>query len=365
VNIDMLIIDDRRTEQLVDALEKLLSELPGVRVHSKSLEARVGRGEVDARLEISVKNKPATLLIERKNSIYPRDVRSSLWHIRHLANQFSESSPTIPVVTAPSISDGAKELLRAEGIGYFEGSGSLFLSGDGIYILLDRPPSKIALKDNRSLFSDRRSQVVLALLSRPNQWFGVKELAEEANVSPATASEALTKLDKFDWVLSRGNGPHKERMLVESRALLDEWAKKVQASPKPHIRRYYVPSLKPEELLSRIDQVCSARMVAYAITAEWAAQLYSPFLSNINQVRCRLPAHLELKELVNEFDAREVSEGSNLGIIETQSHSSFLFRERQRDIWLASPILVYLDLLQGEGRAREMAEHLRSERIKF
>jgi len=40
-----------------------------------------------------------------------------------------------------------------------------------------------------------------------------------------------------------------------------------------------------------------------------------------------------------------------------------LFRERISDAWLASPVQVYLDLLRGEGRAKEMAEHLRKERL--
>lgn len=43
----------------------------------------------------------------------------------------------------------------------------------------------------------------------------------------------------------------------------------------------------------------------------------------------------------------------------------FASREQVRSIWLASPIQVYLDLLGSEGRAKEMAEHLRKERIGF
>jgi hypothetical protein len=34
-------------------------------------------------------------------------------------------------------------------------------------------------------------------------------------------------------------------------------------------------------------------------------------------------------------------------------------------VWLASPIQIYLDLLRGEGRSKEMAEHFREERIGF
>ena len=52
-------------------------------------------------------------------------------------------------------------------------------------------------------------------------------------------------------------------------------------------------------------------------------------------------------------------------ILEAKSHGDFLFRERVRGAWLASTIRVYLDLLRGEGRGKEMAEHLRHEKIGF
>ncbi|MER9132581.1 MULTISPECIES: hypothetical protein [unclassified Mesorhizobium] len=45
----------------------------------------------------------------------------------------------------------------------------------------------------------------------------------------------------------------------------------------------------------------------------------------------------------------------------TKSHSEFLFKEQKDALWLASPVQVYLDLLRGDGRSRDMAEHLRKE----
>ena len=63
--------------------------------------------------------------------------------------------------------------------------------------------------------------------------------------------------------------------------------------------------------------------------------------------------------------ARLVTEGANLAVIETKSTGDLLFRERMDGLWLASPIQIYLDLLRGEGRAKEMAEHFRKERIGF
>jgi len=65
------------------------------------------------------------------------------------------------------------------------------------------------------------------------------------------------------------------------------------------------------------------------------------------------------------LNARVVSQGANLAIIEAKSSGELLFRERIHEIWLASPIQVYLDLMRSEGRAKEMADHLRKERIGF
>jgi hypothetical protein len=66
-------------------------------------------------------------------------------------------------------------------------------------------------------------------------------------------------------------------------------------------------------------------------------------------------------EIMANLDARVVSEGANLDIIETKSHGELLFRELRDELWLASPVQVYLDLLRGDGRSRDMAEHLRQE----
>ncbi len=52
-------------------------------------------------------------------------------------------------------------------------------------------------------------------------------------------------------------------------------------------------------------------------------------------------------------------------VIEAKPPGDMLFRQRVGGIWLSSPIQVYLDLLRSEGRAKELAEHLRKEKIGF
>jgi hypothetical protein len=324
--------------------------------------------EADAIIQIEVNGRPRTLLVETKRSLYPRDAREVVWQLRNLQKAFQESQvpqSAVPVIASGSISEGAKEFLQSENVSYFDEGGSLFLADQELYILLDKPHSKKATRTERSLFTGRRGQVLLGLLQEPETWHQVHALSPKVFVSPATVSQVFAELERREWVSTRGTGPRKERKLQRPSELLDAWAKHTIESSGPNLRRFYVPSIKGEELLLKVNQICEANSIAYAITGEWAAQLYSPFVSSISQVRLRFPADRPLSMLTSDLKAREVNEGSNLAVIESSSYGDFLFRERQRGIWLANAIIVYLDLLQSDGRAKEMAEHLRRERIHF
>ena len=322
----------------------------------------------DAQIDLRVAGKSFILQIEAKKAVYPRDVRLVLWQFREIShNRTKEQSgdEALSLLVAESISPGAKELLRDERVGYYDSGGSLYLPAPGAFIYIDKPPPKTLSKSVRSLFSGRRAQVLHTLLMRHQDWFGGKELAEQALVSPATASQVLTELERFDWLVSRGQGPSKERHLREPAALLDAWVKQLASIRPPALRRYYVPSMKADTLLEIIGQVFATHEVGYAISHEAAAQRYAPFLSSVSQVRCRVLVGTAADAAIGELGARVANEGANLAIIEAKSPGELLFRERVGGIWLASPIQVYLDLLRGEGRAKEMAEHLRKERIGF
>jgi hypothetical protein len=358
--------------EILSRFEEALRALPNIHIGETQANVRLKLDrviyEADAILQIEANGRPLTLLVETKRSLYPRDAREAIWQLRNLQKAFKESrdqQDSLPVIACESISEGAKEFLQSENISYFDQGGSLFLADQELYILLDKPPSKKTARTERTLFTGRRRQVLLALLQEPESWNQVHTVSQRAFSSPATVSQVLGELERREWVSTRGSGPRKERKLQRPSELLDAWAKHTVDSPRPSLRRLYVPSLKGEDLLQRINKICEAESVAYAITGEWAAQLYSPFLSTISQVRLRFPQDRSLSALTSELKAKDVSEGTNLAVIETSSYGDFLFREQQRGIWLANPIIVYLDLLQGDGRAKEMAEHLRRERIRF
>lgn len=356
-------------QQLIGRFVEALQELPEVEAnldHGEPVTKQTDRG-YDALVHLHVAGKSFVLLVECKKSVFPRDVRQVIWQFREAGHgrPVGRGEEPLPLLVAESISPGAKELLRGERVGYYDSGGSLYLPAPGAYLYIDKPPPKTHVKSVRALFSGRRAQVLHALLVQHKGWFGVTELAQQGTVSPATASQVLTELERSDWLMARGQGPSKERHLREPGALLDAWAKQLTVTRPPTLRRYYVPGTKPDALVARIVQAFDAREVQYALSHEAAAQHYTPFLSSVSQVRVRVLIGANADAAIGDLDARGVSEGANLAIIEAKSPGELLFREKVGGLWLASPIQIYLDLLRGEGRSKEMAEHFRKERIGF
>ena len=365
----MSLPDFRNEQQLIARFVEALQQLPEVEVDLDHWEPVSDKrvGAHDAQVGLHVAGKSFVLLIQTRKSVFPRDVRQLIWQIREARHGRPAGRGEEPwsLLVAESISPGAKELLRTERVGYYDSGGSLYLPAPGAYFYIEKPPPKNLAKSVRALFTGRRAQVLHALLVHHQDWFGVTQLAQQAMVSPATASQVLTELERFDWLVARGQGPSKERHLREPGALLDAWGKQLVLIRPPTLRRYYVPSTKPDALATRIGQAFDAHDVQYAVSHEAAAQRHAPFLSRVSQVRARMLIGANADAAIGELEARGVSEGANLVIIEARSSGELLFRERVGDLWLASPIQIYLDLLRGEGRSKEMAEHFRKERIGF
>lgn len=355
--------------QLIERFIEALKELPEVTAGLGHWGPVGPRGDpaYDAQIDLHAAGKSFVLLAEAKKTVFPRDVRQVIWQLRAAGQgkPAGEEAALLPVLVAESLSPGAKELLRSEGVGYYDIGGSLYLPAPGAYIYIDKPPPKTLKNSVRTLFAGRRAQVLHTLLMQHSHWFGVTALAQQAMVSPATVSQVLTELERFDWLEVRGQGPGKERHLREPSALLDAWITQLASLRAPSLRRYYVPGARGDAVAARLAQVLDAHGVEYAVSHEAAAQRYAPFLSHIAQVRVRMLIGANAEAAIGDLDARVVDEGSNLGIIEAKSPGELLFRERVDGLWLASPIQIYLDLSRGEGRSKEMAEHFRRERIGF
>lgn len=359
-------------KEILDGLEDAFRDLPGAlglsidyRTHPPQLSSS---GHYDAELEVSAGRSSAILIVEIKRTVFPRDVRDLAWRLRGsgVGNTTSAGQPIKPLVAAQSISEGARQALIGMDIGYFDTSGSLYLILPEAHVFIDRPPPKAARKPVRGLFSGKRARVVLAILASDGNGLSVKGIAEMADVSPGTASETLTALERMEWLDATGSGPTKMRHLIDASGLLDEWRKELDTKAhRLEKRRYYVGGTTVAKLRDELASRCDALGLHYALTGEIAAQHYAPHLSSLSRVTCRLASSTRSDELLKLLAAKPVTEGANLEIIETPGSAEFIARQWSDGAWYASAIQVYLDLLRGEGRSRDAAEHLRHEVLRY
>lgn len=351
-------------KQQIQLLVETLRALPGVRELQVD-ETQKGGAWTDATITIKhVAGKPVVLLVEAKSrSLFPRDVRDIVWTLNG-EKRFQVANPPVALLEAYSLSQGAKEMLHQNNVGYFDSGGSLFIPAPGFYVLVDKPEPKPIEKKKRAMFRGKRAQVMHAMLQRHHQWVSLKDIAEEANVAPATASDAMSMLDLFDWVSSQGNGPSKERCLDKPGAMLDAWATQVRTGRPPIFRRYYVPRAEAEKLARKISKISADLHQKCIVTGEVAAQHYTPHLSSVSTVRCRVEVGARDK-LVEALSAEPVDDGANLLILESREEADFLFSQKRDGLNLASPVIAYLDLIRAPGRAAELAAHLRREALGY
>ncbi len=357
-------IEKSLEKQQIQLLVEALQSLPGIKELQVD-QTRQGGVWTDAIITIKpFGGKPVVLLVEAKSrSLFPRDVRDIVWTLPG-DKRFQVANPPIALLEAYSLSQGAKEMLTQNNVGYFDSGGSLFIPAPGFYVLVDKPEPKPIEKKNRTMFRGKRAQVMHAMLQRHGQWVSLKDIAEEANVAPATASDAMSMLDLFDWVSSRGNGPSKERCLKQPGALLDAWVVQTRTGRPPLYRGYYVPLVDSEELALNVSNATKNLRVKCVLTGEIAGQHYAPHLSTISTVRCRVQAGAREK-VAHFLQAEPVPSGANLQILESREDGDFLFGENKDGLALASPVIAYLDLIRAPGRAAELANHLRREVLGY
>ncbi|NBB64445.1 hypothetical protein GVN18_34885 [Pseudomonas sp. ODNR1LW] len=355
----MAYLSNKIESDLIDALLESLNQTPMTHAHLAAREAPIGGSRADAVIDARTAGQPYRLIVECKAEVFPRDIRELTWKLRAMSGQSAgDGAPQFPFISAETISPGAKEILRQEQVGYSDKGGSLFVPAPGAYLFIDKPLKKSAERKLGAIFQGRRAQVLHAVWEKRGEWFGVHQLAKLIDGAPATVSETLTTAERHNWLEVRGSGPSKERRLVDPQAFLDAWSEHQRQVPKPKLKRYFVPGGGSLDVTWKIDAAFADRHALYEITGEAAAQQYAPYLSSVSQVRCRFMDNTASRDALEAIDARPVREGWNLGVLEADAEGEFAFR-RHQSVWLASPLKVYLDLLQGTGRSPEMAQHLR------
>lgn len=361
---------ESQIKALRDALPAAVATSTGGRVVAISHESLGPSTRPVLRFEVEHEQGKRYFVVEVLRSGYPRDIRDAAWRLDYRPADIP--GKWITMVAAPHLSDSAREELRRRGIGYFDGSGSLYLRDDHWLIDIQREGKK-APRQSGSLFSESREMVVHALLNRAFQWLTGAELAAASLTSQYTCSIVLQELERQEMVESVGAGRNMRRRLRAPAALLDAWSEAWTA--RKHSRRQgYVYVHHAEQLAAHIARTLQDASIAHpwAFTGAIAANLHSPMLTAVDVVDMIVPDGCE-EEFAAVIGMEPADTGGNI-VLHGRDGASMLFAgEHIRTnassgntlrIPLASPFIQYLDLLDGKRRNKEMAARLRDEFMK-
>ncbi|MFM0163572.1 type IV toxin-antitoxin system AbiEi family antitoxin [Paraburkholderia sediminicola] len=324
-----------------------------------------GIRRLDLLLHAQTAHRELDLAVELISQAYPRDIRHTVWQLEEYLLSTERRNSTIPFVVAEYLSTGARESLRERGIGYFDSSGSLFLKNGDWLVNIDRPGKPKKSPRVGSIFAGAREQVVHALLHAGDKWLTGLEIAELAQTSSYTVSQTLRELERLEWTVSEGSGRNQRRRLVQPGKLLDAWVESWRTREETKTRWYmFAPS--PQSAVPWIYNVFgNTKRDDWTVTGASAANALSPLLTSVDTVDLIVPPG-SAAQYAKDIGLKEVAKGANVTLLE-RAGASTLFRHHANDVhvWFASPFILYLDLLDGRGRNKELASEFRSSILKI
>ncbi|KPX51263.1 hypothetical protein ALO37_100840 [Pseudomonas savastanoi pv. glycinea] len=350
-------------EELVKTLEEALGPDAEVRHKSGLPFSSSTDSDPDGLIEIQTPYKTLLVYVEVKRDVYPRDIRDTVWALNNCMRYQDHAYDAVGMLAAGSLSLGAREELKTQNIAYFDLGGSLYLKHKTWLISIDKPSKRLKKYSNGiDIFTDARGSVVHALLMHANVWLTGAELAEQAETSSYTCSVVLQELTLREWVESSGGGPSKRRMLTRPEKLLHAWAEQWQER-KEKQTKWYTFVENPKHMLADLaDRIDDQRTdFPWAFTGATAANVVAPLLTSTEGAEIIVPKGYA-DRMADVLGLKSVSKGANVTLIEREP-ASLLYRYRHSDhpAFFASAYILYLDLLDGRGRNKELADHLREQ----
>lgn len=260
------------------------------------------------------------------------------------------------VVVAPEMSEGAKELLRSEGIGWIdETGGAEIVLGTLVVSRSGRSP---AVRDKEASWIPSTLAVAEAILVgiRPT----VDSVHAATGLSTGSVGAALRFLqDQGLLVSTASRGQHSARSLSDKEALLQSYAAAAAERPTPHPLSVGVIWRDVVEGLSRLAPALDESTAGWAATGAVASLLLAPVLTNTSTADIYVDVHsgLELEAIARRCELRPIV-GGKLRMRPFPTATSRRLATPMNGIWLCPWPRVYADLRSSGSRGEEAADHL-------
>lgn len=290
------------------------------------------------------------IAVEERQSLSPRDVLGLLSPLAKAARKLGGDVPLL--VVAPWLSEHTQKLLAEQEINYIDltGNALLRLDNPAFYLQTVGKSRNPAPKERgRAQLRGAKAARLIRLLADACPPYGVRELAEAANLAPGYVSRLLDTLYREALIERLPRGPIES---VDIGGVLRRWASSYDVF-ETNQAAMFVASEGIDRLLARLaaDPGAGARV---AITGSFAATRLAPVASPaLLAAYCDGPA-----PIAEDFGLLPADEGANVALLRPFDQVVWLRTSIENGLRYAAPSQVAVDCLTGNGRMPAEGEAL-------
>jgi hypothetical protein len=319
-----------------------------------------GDRRFDALVEASWREITARFVVECKSLSTPKAFQDGL----NLLKTSSLPKGCLPMLFLPFLSERQLKELEMEGISGIDLCGNGVVAVLGLFAVFrsgekNRFSSSAPIKN---IYRRNSSMVARVFLARSG-YETVQEICAEINrrnmlvtlwnkrpMSLSTVSKSLKTLEE-DLIVARKGIIR----LLQPEKLLEKLNENYVPPEIKERVRLKVPegSETIRELLWKQSQEMSVPLVAKGTSS--VARFAVMQRGDVLTVYCP-----RLEMLLDRLGASQTDRFPNLELLETEDETVYFDAQKQGDVWWASPVQVYLELMAGDKRDQETAEQVKS-----
>lgn len=310
-------------------------------VEIREREEAAEADRADAALEVRSPNLYATLAVEARRSLSPRDIA---YLFGSLGRRLRSLSPNVPLlVVAPWLSARTRELLAGEEVNYIDLTGNALvrLENPALFIQTqgaERDPSP-APRGKARVRGPRAGRLIRTLIDvRPP--YGVRELAHATRLAPGYVSRLLDALDDEALVKRSKRGRVES---VDVAGLLRRWTESYDVFASNDAATFLAPR-GAAQTLPFLAALTDAGPTA--VTGSFAAVRLAPVAAPaLLAVYCD-----KVKALAETLKLIPADEGANVVLLRPFDPVAWERTSEQDGLRYVAPSQAAVDCLTGNGR---------------
>lgn len=310
--------------------------------------------EADAVIELA----GATLVVEYKGSGATAPISAAIEQVKRSASAVGRRA--IPLVVVPFMGPVGRRRCEEAQVAWLDLSGNARIFAPGIRVLIEGQPNQFKSRGRpSSAFAPKSARIARWLLMHPRQPMAQREIAQATGMDEGFTSRIVSRLEEDELMVREPDGAIRPR---DPDLLLDAWREDYDFS-KHQIFQGHVAARSGEEVLRLLAGGLQGERVRYATTGLAAAWLLTRF-AGFRLVTMYVTEH-PAPEVLERLGFREEARGANVWLVVPKDEGVFQGADERDGVVCVHPVQAYLDLKDQPERAKEAADHLRAELLKW